>query len=49
MSGWRAARKHDVFLARPRPWRNQEWETDHMQAPVLIDVEGRARRPWITW
>ncbi|MFI6125408.1 hypothetical protein ACIBCU_37825 [Streptomyces sp. NPDC051064] len=25
------------------------WETDHVQAPVLIDVEGRARRPWITW
>ncbi len=20
-----------------------------MQAPVLVDVEGRARRPWITW
>ncbi|OQD51937.1 hypothetical protein BM536_037000 [Streptomyces phaeoluteigriseus] len=27
--GERAARKHDVFLARPRPWRNQAWETDH--------------------
>lgn len=25
------------------------WETDHMQAPVLIDVDGTARRPWITW
>ncbi|MFF3610092.1 Mu transposase C-terminal domain-containing protein, partial [Streptomyces sp. NPDC002463] len=47
--GERAARKHDVFLARPRPWRNQVWETDHVQAPVLVDVEGRARRPWITW
>ncbi|MFF3609866.1 hypothetical protein [Streptomyces sp. NPDC002463] len=47
--GERAARKHDVFLARPSPWRNQVWETDHMQAPVLVDVEGRARRPWITW
>lgn len=47
--GKRAARKHDVFLARPRGWRNQVWETDHMQAPVLVDVEGRARRPWITW
>ncbi|MFJ6239446.1 Mu transposase C-terminal domain-containing protein [Streptomyces griseus] len=47
--GERAARKHDVFLARPRGWRNQVWETDHMQAPVLVDVEGRARRPWITW
>jgi Integrase core domain. len=25
------------------------WETDHMQAPVQVEVEGRARRPWITW
>ncbi|MFE0686418.1 Mu transposase C-terminal domain-containing protein [Streptomyces sp. NPDC058961] len=47
--GERAARRHDVFLARPRGWRNQVWETDHVQAPVLVDVEGRARRPWITW
>lgn len=47
--GERAARKHDVFLARPRGWRNQVWETDHMQAPALVDVEGKARRPWITW
>ncbi|MGQ4719035.1 transposase [Streptomyces anulatus] len=47
--GERAARKHDVFLARPRGWRNHVWETDHMQAPVLVDVDGTARRPWITW
>ncbi|MCF3137556.1 Mu transposase C-terminal domain-containing protein, partial [Streptomyces olivochromogenes] len=47
--GERAARKHDVFLARPRGWRNQVWETDHVQAPVLVDVDGNARRPWITW
>ncbi|WP_221507156.1 Mu transposase C-terminal domain-containing protein [Streptomyces sp. RK75] len=47
--GERAARKHDVFLSRPRSWRNQAWETDHMQAPVLVDVDGTARRPWITW
>ncbi|WP_329166901.1 hypothetical protein OHB49_42480 (plasmid) [Streptomyces sp. NBC_01717] len=32
--------KHDVFLARPRGWRNQVWETDHVQALVLVDVEG---------
>ncbi|WP_416071583.1 transposase [Streptomyces sp. ME02-8801-2C] len=49
VGGERAARKHDVFLARPRGWRNQVWETDHMQAPVLVDVDGTARRPWITW
>lgn len=47
--GERAARKHDVFLARPRSWRNHVWETDHVQAPVLVDVEGTDRRPWITW
>lgn len=47
--GERAARKHDVFLVRPRGWRNRVWETDHVQVPVLVDVEGRARRPWITW
>ncbi|MBH1935814.1 DDE-type integrase/transposase/recombinase [Streptomyces sp. AV19] len=47
--GERAARKHDVFLTRPWGWRNQAWETDHMQVPVLVDVDGRARRPWITW
>lgn len=48
-AGERAARKHDVFLTRPRGWRNQVWETDHMQAAVLVDVDGTARRPWITW
>ncbi|MFJ1878672.1 Mu transposase C-terminal domain-containing protein [Streptomyces sp. KS_5] len=48
-AGERAARKHDVFLARPRSWRNYVWETDHVQAPVLVDVEGRACKPWITW
>ncbi|GAA0906650.1 Mu transposase C-terminal domain-containing protein [Streptomyces asiaticus] len=47
--GERAARKHDVFLARPRGWRNQVWETDHVQAAVLVDVDGKARRPWVTW
>ncbi|WP_435882400.1 transposase [Streptomyces kronopolitis] len=47
--GEREARKHDVFLSRPRGWRNQVWEADHVQAPVLVDVEGTARRPWITW
>jgi hypothetical protein len=38
-----------VFLARPRGWRNQVWETDHVQAPLLVDVDGHSRRPWITW
>ncbi|MGY0458639.1 transposase [Kitasatospora sp. cg17-2] len=48
-AGERAARKHDVFLTRPRGHRNAVWETDHKQAPVLVDVDGRARQPWITW
>ncbi len=47
--GERDARKHDVFLSRPRGWRNQVWEADHVQAPVLVDVEGTVRRPWVTW
>ncbi|MEU6480422.1 hypothetical protein ABZ858_26775 [Streptomyces sp. NPDC047017] len=51
--GERAARKHDVFLARPRGWHHQVWETDHVQAPVLVDADadadGKARKPWITW
>ncbi|MGW7348745.1 Mu transposase C-terminal domain-containing protein [Streptomyces sp. NPDC054854] len=47
--GEREARKHDVFLARPRGWRNQVWETDHVQAAVLVEVDGSARRPWVTW
>ncbi|MFJ3928535.1 Mu transposase C-terminal domain-containing protein [Streptomyces sp. NPDC090022] len=47
--GEREARKHDVFLARPRGWRNQVWEADHVQAPVLVEVEGTVRRPWVTW
>ncbi|WP_449488356.1 integrase catalytic domain-containing protein [Streptomyces purpurascens] len=38
-----------MFLARPQGWRNQVWETDHVQAPLLVDVDGQARRPWITW
>jgi putative transposase len=38
-----------VFLARPRGHRNEAWEADHVQAAVLVDVGGRARRPWITW
>lgn len=35
--GEREARKYDVFLSRPRGWRNQVWEADHVQAPVLVD------------
>jgi len=37
------------FCPGLRGWRNQVWETDHVQAPVLVDVEGTVRRSWITW
>ncbi|GGW58288.1 hypothetical protein GCM10010503_39160 [Streptomyces lucensis JCM 4490] len=42
--GERAARKHDVFLARPRPWRNQVWETGRARAPGCLQYPGAARR-----
>jgi putative transposase len=48
-AGERAARKKDVFLSRPALWRNACWEADHVQVPVLVDIEGTARRPWVTW
>ncbi|MEU2395747.1 hypothetical protein [Streptomyces sp. NPDC007369] len=38
-----------VFLARRRGWRNQVWEADLVRAPVLVDVGGTIRRPWVTW
>ncbi|MGP3634313.1 Mu transposase C-terminal domain-containing protein [Streptomyces sp. 24-1644] len=30
-------------------WRNETWETDHVQAPLLVDADGDLVRPWITW
>jgi putative transposase len=44
-----AARAHDVFGKRPVKWRNETWETDHVQAPLLVDADGDLVRPWITW
>ncbi len=38
-----------MFLSRPRGWRNQVGEADHVQAPVLADIEGATHRPWLTW
>ncbi|MET9980094.1 Mu transposase C-terminal domain-containing protein [Streptomyces microflavus] len=48
-SGPEAARAHDVFGKRPASWRNYAWETDHVQAPLLVDADGDLVRPWITW
>ena len=47
--GERARRAHDVFLQRPRTHRNEAWESDHVEAPVEVDVEGRLVKPWVTW
>ncbi|MBJ6636906.1 DDE-type integrase/transposase/recombinase, partial [Streptomyces sp. DHE7-1] len=47
--GPEAARAHDVFGKRPPSWRNYAWETDHVQAPLLVDADGDLVRPWITW
>lgn len=47
--GERARRAHDVFLKRPRTYRNEAWESDHVEAPVEVDVEGRLLKPWVTW
>jgi putative transposase len=48
--GERAARGCDVFLVRPRGWRNQVWEADHVQVPVLVDAcVGERAAAWITW
>ncbi|WP_443059401.1 Mu transposase C-terminal domain-containing protein [Streptomyces sp. NBC_00435] len=47
--GPEAARAHDVFGRRPRGWRNQTWEADHVQAPLVVDADGELVRPWVTW
>ena len=47
--GERARRSYDVFLKRPPGYRNEVWESDHVEAPVEVDVEGRLVKPWVTW
>ncbi|MBW5484424.1 Mu transposase C-terminal domain-containing protein [Streptomyces bambusae] len=47
--GPEAARAHDVFGRRPAQWRNQTWEADHVQAPLVVDADGELVRPWVTW
>ncbi|MER8261840.1 transposase family protein [Streptomyces albidoflavus] len=44
-----AARAHDPHLRRPPTRRNEEWEGDHKQAPVLVWAQGRLVKPWVTW
>ena len=47
--GERARRRYDVFLKRPASYRNAAWEGDHVEAPVLVEVDGRLVKPWVTW
>ncbi|WP_176741671.1 DDE-type integrase/transposase/recombinase [Streptomyces sp. Cmuel-A718b] len=48
-SGIPASRALDPHLKRPPTCRNEEWEGDHKQAPVLVWADGRLVKPWITW
>ncbi|MER6501902.1 transposase family protein [Streptomyces sp. NPDC001455] len=47
--GHQAARAHDVFATRPRMWRNEVWEADHVQAPLRVDADGTLVHPHVTW
>lgn len=42
-------RRHDVHALRPHGYRNDVWETDHVEASVFVNVDGRRSKPWITW
>ncbi|WP_246460630.1 integrase catalytic domain-containing protein [Streptomyces himalayensis] len=47
--GEKARRCHDVHRLRPHGNRNDVWETDHVEASVWVNVDGRRSKPWITW
>ncbi|MEU2674663.1 transposase family protein [Streptomyces sp. NPDC007164] len=47
--GPEAARALDVFATRPRLWRNEVWEADHVQAPLRVDADGTLVHPFVTW
>ncbi|MGN9846541.1 Mu transposase C-terminal domain-containing protein [Nonomuraea sp. H19] len=47
--GEKALREHSVYFGRPAEHRNAVWETDHVEVPVYVEVEGKLRKPWITW
>ncbi|MGX1886933.1 transposase [Streptomyces sp. NPDC055287] len=48
-AGLPASRGHDPHLRRPPTARNEEWEGDHKQAPVVVYADGRLVKPWVTW
>ncbi|QTI87237.1 Mu transposase C-terminal domain-containing protein [Streptomyces sp. AgN23] len=47
--GLPASRGHDPHLRRPPVCRNEEWEGDHKQVPVLVLAGDRLLKPWVTW
>ncbi|MEU7340228.1 DDE-type integrase/transposase/recombinase [Streptomyces sp. NPDC007074] len=47
--GEKARRHHDVHRLRPHGHRNDVWETDHVEASMYVNVDGRRCKPWITW
>jgi putative transposase len=56
-SGWRAAltagdageRRHRGYLQRPEARRNQVWEMDHKNLPIVVLLpRGRSTTPWVT-
>jgi putative transposase len=55
VGGEKARRAFDVYMRRPKGpdhpkvHRNLVWEADHVEASVWVDVNGRLRKPWITW
>ncbi|MBQ0883191.1 Mu transposase C-terminal domain-containing protein [Streptomyces sp. RT42] len=48
-AGIPASRVYDPHLRRPPTCRNEEWEGDHKQVPVLVWAQGRLVKPWVTW
>ncbi|MFE5973709.1 Mu transposase C-terminal domain-containing protein [Streptomyces sp. NPDC056460] len=47
--GEKGRRNHDVHRQRPQGFRNEAWETDHVEASVWINIDGQRHKPSITW
>ncbi|MER6561928.1 Mu transposase C-terminal domain-containing protein [Streptomyces sp. NPDC001027] len=47
--GEKARRRYDLHGShRDRGRRNDAWEADHKEADVWVNVDGTARKPWLT-
>ncbi|MEU6720304.1 hypothetical protein ABZ897_53385 [Nonomuraea sp. NPDC046802] len=47
--GGRARRAKLVYLQRPATFRNQVWEGDHKNLPIVVlPPRGQAITPWVT-